>query len=54
MQSTQEKTEVVRARVAPEVKRKVARIARNRRSRESDVVRSAISEFIERAEREAA
>ena len=51
MKSTQgELTEVLRARVAPEVKKRVGKIARERRTDESEVVRTAVTLFLEQNE----
>jgi len=47
MQSTSgELTKVLRARVSPEVKRKVVKLAKSRRSDESEIVRTAVIQFI--------
>ena len=48
MKSTQgELKKVLRARVAPEVKKRVVKLARERRTDESEVVRAAVAEFLE-------
>jgi len=47
MQSTpRELTKVLRARVSPEVKKRVVKLAKSRRSDESEIVRAAVLQFI--------
>lgn len=43
-------TGVIRARVKPELKQRVSKIARRRKSDESSVIREAVSQFLEKQE----
>ena len=54
MSTTDVQTKVIRARVVPEVKRRVVKLAKALRSDESEVVRSAVVQFLARHEKEAA